>query len=281
MQVISSQLKNELADEIAHLCYCWEIIRQDGSCVGLTDHNEDLVIDKVRYYANAGMRLSRIEKRSVFSEQGLDVEGVLNHPLIKAEELEAGLYDAARFRVWLVNWQDPENRLRLLSGSLGEVSHDGTVFRVAVKSHAVALNSEVGDIYQRQCPAQLGDMRCRVDLRQIRYSCSCEVIGVMSETVTVDALAYDDGWFGGGVMKWNGVSLAIRDDRSSGNKRHIILWEVVPKELLSGDFVTLNAGCNHTPQMCKSKFSNFINFQGFPYMPERDILIHIDRHHGG
>ena len=281
MQVISSQLQNELAGEISHLCYCWEIIRQDGSRVGLTDHNEDLVVDGVRYYANAGMRLSRIEKRSVFSEQGLDVEGVLNHPLLKAEELDAGLYDAARFRVWLVNWQEPENRLRLLSGSLGEVSHDGTVFRVAVKSHAADLNSEVGDIYQRQCPAQLGDARCRVDLNQPRYSYSSEVIGVMSETVVVDAHINDDGWFAGGVLEWNGVSLAIRNDRRSGANRHLILWNAAPKGLLSGDTVTIKAGCNHSPQMCKSKFSNFINFQGFPYMPERDILIHIDRNHGG
>ena len=281
MQVISSQLKNALGSEISQFCYCWEIIRQDGSRLGLTDHNKDIVIDGVRYHANAGMKLSRIEKRSVFHEQGLDVEGVLNHPLLKAEDLEAGLYDTARFRVWLVNWQDPSNRLHMLSGSLGDVSHDGTIFRVAVKSHAAALNSEVGDIYQRQCPAQLGDARCHVDLTQSRYSYSCEVIGVMSETVTVDALDYGEGWFANGVLEWNGVSLAIRDDRRSGHNRHLILWDAAPKGLLSGDAVTIKAGCNHSPQMCKSKFSNFINFQGFPYMPERDILIHIDRNHGG
>jgi len=280
MQLISNRLKKDLARETSSLCYCWEIIRRDGSRVGLTDHNEDITLDEVIFFADAGMRLSRIENRAGFSEHGLDIEGVLSHPLLSARDLETGIYDKAHFIIWLVNWRAPENKLRLLAGGFGEVSHDGTIFRVGVKSSSAALNKDIGQIYQRQCPAQLGDAHCRVDLASADHSVSTVVLVARQEVVTTAALDLPSGWFSGGLLNSNGVAGAIKDDQTIDGARRIILWDVVPGGLLAGEPVTLIAGCDHRAQTCKDKFSNLINFQGFPFLPEREILINIDRNNG-
>ena len=46
----------------------------------------------------------------------------------------------------------------------------------------------------------------------------------------------------------------------------------MPYTVQVGDGVTAIAGCDKTSETCKDKFSNLINFRGFPTIPGMDQL---------
>jgi uncharacterized phage protein (TIGR02218 family) len=41
----------------------------------------------------------------------------------------------------------------------------------------------------------------------------------------------------------------------------------------AGDTFTVYQGCDHTPGTCQNKFSNLLNFRGFPYVPPPQMAI--------
>ena len=53
----------------------------------------------------------------------------------------------------------------------------------------------------------------------------------------------------------------------------IELWEQIGPEILSGDTVRLEPGCDKLAATCREKFDNFLNFRGFPHIPGEDWLI--------
>ena len=44
-----------------------------------------------------------------------------------------------------------------------------------------------------------------------------------------------------------------------------------------GDEFTLYAGCDKSPDICRTKFSNIVNFRGEPYVPGPDFLKDTDQ----
>ena len=46
---------------------------------------------------------------------------------------------------------------------------------------------------------------------------------------------------------------------------------------MPGQTFTVTAGCDKTVATCSAKFSNAINFRGFPHMPGNDFLTKISR----
>ena len=44
-------------------------------------------------------------------------------------------------------------------------------------------------------------------------------------------------------------------------------------DLAPGDRVRITAGCDKRPENCRQKFSNFMNFRGFPHIPGEDWLL--------
>ncbi|MFV2003467.1 MAG: phage BR0599 family protein, partial [Paracoccaceae bacterium] len=69
----------------------------------------------------------------------------------------------------------------------------------------------------------------------------------------------------------------IKNDRMSGNGRVIELWEDLRAEVVAGDMLRLEAGCDKRVETCKLKFSNFLNYRGFPHIPGEDWLISVPR----
>ena len=51
------------------------------------------------------------------------------------------------------------------------------------------------------------------------------------------------------------------------------MWTAPGVEPLAGGQVRMIAGCDKSPTMCRLKFANFLNFRGFPHLPEEDWLM--------
>lgn len=285
MKNISQLLISDLSGEVSHLCHCWQIIRRDGQRFGLTNHDHDLTFADTLFHADAGLNLSVIENRSGLSEYGLDVEGVVGHPLLSDSDLRAGSYDGASVTIYLVNWKDVEKHTVLASGIFGDVSFDDNRFRVVLKSMTAQLAMPAGRLYQKKCAARLGDETCRVSLDSSEFTVAGEIVNFANNWCEVNFSSprsvhdFAPGWFVSGLLTLTqtGQKLAIRDDQWIDGKRRFFLWDRLPATADEGDAVRLQVGCNKTANQCRDKFSNIINFQGFPYLPSEHALLPIKK----
>ena len=117
------------------------------------------------------------------------------------------------------------------------------------------------------CNHVLYDGQCQISEGSFRHTDTVSSVSADGKTITVANLSS------------NGASWAVGGYIAFGNDRRMILSQ-------SGDAVTINlpfgatpsgsvdvqAGCDHTPATCKSKFNNIVNFGGFPYVPNINIF---------
>jgi len=139
----------------------------------------------------------------------------------------------------------------------------------------------MGRVYQRSCPAVLGDAACGVDLTLPDYAFDVAVSSVAEGRVFVfeGVPAYEARWFERGGLrmldgKASGLAGAIKSDRPQHDgSRRIELWDRLRAEVEPGNMVRLTAGCDKRMETCRLKFSNILNFRGFPDIPGEDWLV--------
>ncbi|RFB05937.1 DUF2163 domain-containing protein [Parvularcula marina] len=271
--------KDRFDEEAPSLCTCWRIIRQDDAEIGLTDHDRDISFTGTLFRSAGGAMGSSLEATASLSPDNADIIGVLDPDLLGADALEAGFFDEADIQVWRVDWADPDARLLLRTGRLGEVERTGEGFRAEFRSLKAQLGQVAGRIYGRTCDAALGDTRCGVDLQDTSYHMDGVISGGDSRRleVTVGTKRTAGFYTGGAVIiddgPLAGVIRAIREHGDAGEDESILLWEALPQELSPGTSVRLIAGCDKQFGTCASKFSNQLNFRGFPHIPGNDVLM--------
>ncbi|MBX6321728.1 MAG: DUF2163 domain-containing protein [Rhodospirillaceae bacterium] len=166
MKSVSTALAQHLSGPVTTLACLWRLTRRDGTVLGFTDHDQDVVVDGFTYLASAGYDRSTIASSAGLAVDNLEIQGIIDHDLIREQDLRAGLWDHAEVEVFLVNWADPSQGLvRLRRGRLGEVvATTGGLFRVELRGLTQALSQTIGEVYTATCRADLGDARCRLPL---------------------------------------------------------------------------------------------------------------------
>ena len=279
-------MSGEKARLLAHLqggattvCQAWSVVRADGVGYGFTDHDRDLSFDGVLFKASSGLTASALAQSTGLSVDNAEAMGALSDAAITEADLQAGRFDAAEVRIWLVNWADVSARVEQFRGSFGEISRAGGAFRAELRGLSEVLNRPQGRVYHKSCPAVLGDLQCRFDLSQLGFSAEVAVVSVDGEgRVHLPALATSPtGWFERGRLRVVSGAAAglvglVKFDVASAGARVVELWTGLAVPLMAGDVVRLEAGCDKTAATCRGKFNNFLNFRGFPHLPGEDWL---------
>lgn len=274
------ELEQHLATGTTTVCRAWTITRRDGRKLGFTDHDRDLMLDGILHRASSGMTARTLQSSTGLSVDNSEAVGALSDASVTEEDLTAGRFDAADVQAWLVNWANPEARLQVFRGSIGEVTRTGAEFRAELRGLAEALNQPIGRAYTRGCAAVLGDTRCRFDLTQPGYTVerTVEKLDSNRSILTFSTFStHDERWFEGGRLDVlsgpaAGLSAMVMSDRFTSDGRVVSLWQGIRDDLAAGDLVRLTAGCDKRAETCRLKFGNFLNFRGFPHMPGEDFL---------
>src|SRR5690606_8731102 len=92
---------------------------------------------------------------------------VFDDDSIKESEIRAGLFDYCEIFIAVVNWSDlSQGILRSRRGHLGEViATPQGYFRAELRGMTQNLSQNIGQIYQAECRADLGDSKCRIPIR--------------------------------------------------------------------------------------------------------------------
>lgn len=284
---ISAELNAHLKSAHTHLCRCWAVTRRDGVVLGFTDHDMALSFAGIAFVANTGMTARALEQTSGLAVDNSEALGVLSQAAVSEADIQAGRYDGAQVVAWLVNWSDVAQRVVLFSGSIGEIRRSSGAYQAELRGLSEALNQPQGRVYQKPCSAILGDADCGFDLEQAGYSAT-----VAGEVIR-DRKVFELSGLGGFAERWfergrlvvesgaaAGLVGIIKNDRTVGNGRVIELWEDLRAEVVAGDVLRLEAGCDKRVETCKLKFANFLNYRGFPHIPGEDWLISVPRQGG-
>jgi len=282
MSALPADFQAHLDTGVTTLCRAWEIKRKDGTRFGFTDHDVELSFEGLSFKPDTGLSAMALQQTTGLSVDNTEAIGALSDTAIKESDIDAGRFDGAEVTAWLVNWANPSQRILQFRGNIGEIRRAGGAFQAELRGLTDMLNRPVGRVYQRPCGAVLGDKTCRVDLATDAHHIKIAVKEIENERVfRFSGLdVYSQTWFERGrldVLSGDaiGLSAAIKVDRAVGSLREITLWEPLRADVQVGDDVRLTVGCDKRFETCKNKFSNIVNFGGFPDIPEEEwMMVH-------
>lgn len=174
MRHVSEAIASALAAGAAKLCHVWIVTRRDGAVQGFSDHDRPLNLLGVDCAPDAAWTAGAAR-----SELGLDreessaVAGVLDDGGLSAADIRAGLYDGAEVSAYVVDWSDPAQHVLTGRGTLDRIEAHGTsewgdgAFVAHVAGPAEALKRVIGRRYGSLCDAELGDVRCGLEVASL------------------------------------------------------------------------------------------------------------------
>lgn len=277
MRTLPPALAASLESGVTSLCRCYLLIRRDGTWLGITDHDADLVIDATLFEANGGFEASAREAEAGLATVGGEITGALTSDRIAAADIEAGLYDGAELRAYLVDWQAPALDFLIDVATLGEIRRRDGTFVAETRNAFHALDQEQGRIYSANCSAELGDARCGALLTGPPFRISGAVTSTDGRH-GLTAAAVDNavvGLFTRGIVTFTsganaGLSVVVKDHLAGGE---LVFWQGLVRDLQPGDAFEVTAGCDKRFPTCRDRFANAVNFRGFPFIPAPEFVL--------
>ena len=254
-----------------------------GSVWRWTSHDRDLTVGGNVYIAAPGVERSAILTRADLSVPSVELRA-LEHA-IEAEIIDRGWVDNANITISVVDSDTPSGgTMVIFSGTLGQVQRTREGYEVEGRGQSQRLSQQIGEFYSRECRADLGDARCKVDLSAYTYT---GYVGTLdgdrgfepfvtehqgTTYPTGTAFSEPEGWFDQGVLTWAsgenvGLSMEVHSYTQAPNPRRMNLYLPPPSPITIGDAFTVYAGCNKLITTCRDKFGNVVNFRGEPYVP--------------
>lgn len=278
MRPLPPDLAARIAGGETTLCHCWRVTRRDGTVLGFTDHDEDVTFSGLTCQAGSGFLAGAGGEESGLPAAAGEIEGGFSSPLVTAAHLEAGLYDGATVDLFAVDWSNPASFVLLGRRDIGEVTVEGEHFRAELRPVTHRLHQPRGRAYLRSCPADFGSADCGLSPVQGQHAGVASVVTVLSDTrLLVSGLSgFAGDAFTGGRLTFTGgarAGLAAGIAASSpSNGLHVLdLWLPGTSGVLPGDGLRLLVGCDKRFETCRDRFSNQLNFRGFPHMPGTDF----------
>lgn len=257
--------------ELTHLALCWRLVRRDGVALGFTSHDRRLLVDGLWHEARPGMSPSAVVLGDGLAADDMEVSGALSAGALTRADLLSGRWDGARLRLFLVDWRAPDaGRHCLAEGSLGDISVGEAAdagFVAELLGPGAALASSAVETCSPECRAELGDARCRVNMRG-------------RERIVLVSAAQADRLQFAGTNPADHVqgTIWVLDGPSAGLTRRVLAdlegWLLLDEQLslAVGTRVLLREGCDKRFATCRDRFGNGLNFRGEPHVPGGDLL---------
>lgn len=273
-------LQTHLDSGCTTLCRAWQIERRDGTRYGFTDHDLPLAFDGQSYSPDSGLSAMALQQTTGLAVDNTEAIGAISSAAITDADVDAGRFDGAEVMSWLVNWENPAQRVMQFRGNIGEIRRAGGAFQAELRGLTDSLNRPVGRVFQRPCSAVLGDRKCKAPIMADGFRAQAVIAEIENTRVFRFAgiNGHAAGWFERGKIKvltgaGADLSASIKIDRQVGGLREIAVWEPLRADIQVGDEVEIFAGCDKRFETCRVKFSNAKNFRGFPDIPEEEWLM--------
>jgi uncharacterized phage protein (TIGR02218 family) len=271
MKFLDVNLPRNLFKSVQSLAYCWRLERTDGTILGFTSYDRDLIIDGITYKASSGIAPTAAEVNNKLEVSNISlVSFFLDSDGISEADILLGLYDYAKVQMFLVDYLDlpsdltsqPYKHIALLEGTLGQITSTDKGFSVELRSLTQYLIQKKSQLTSPFCRYDFGDDNCTVNLASYTDTLTVDAAGDNQTITTVETLTPDKYKYGYLIFS-SGVGAGKKLSISGNSTNSITLFEAAPWNIADGDQLEAVAGCDKTREACKS-FSNILNFGGEP-----------------
>jgi len=277
MTDIPDMLAAHLAREATSVCHCWRVTRRDGTVSGFTDHDRPLMVAGMAFEPESGFTASEARETLGLAADTVEIEGAISAATITVDDIAAGRWDGATVETLLVNWRAPGEAAIIRTQTVGRITRADNRFVAELDGPEAALDRIGGRWFRRTCDAELGDARCGVDLDDPALKGAGSVTAIVTaDTIRVAGIeVFAAGWFADGRLTATsgavaGTTVRVLSHRISGEGIELVLWRDGAGLPTTGDGFEIVAGCDKRFATCKAKFSNHLNFRGFPHLPGND-----------
>lgn len=157
------------------------------------------------------------------------------------------------------------------------VIFNGELINITIENNVASIDCEANSelrtqipvfVTQSQCNHSLFDNNCALDEEDFKTQTAVTVSGSTLISTAFDALA--DGYFNGGFVR---KGTDIRPITNHVGNTITISVPFPASAVFNGAVVDVFPGCDKMAETCKTKFDNFDNFVGFPYIPSSNPAI--------
>ena len=174
--------------------------------------------------------------------------------------------DRARMLIYRAIEEDMTQYSLIFDGYIQSVGFKDGVATVKLEEKSTILSAELNMfVFQASCNHHIFDSNCRLDY--INWVINAQVLALSDNTLTTDAiLGYPVDYFVGGEVHFLGdARLIVAQDAG-------VLTLHVPfdSRVAVGTTVEVFPNGGGDPEKCTNTFSNFDNFLGCPYIPNKN-----------
>ena len=249
----------------------------DGLVLGLTSSKVGFDYSGVSYLPDSAIAASAARQTTDTSADNAEVDGILQSDAIIETEVRAGLWDSAKYQLFLVNYDDLSMGSVIVSaGRLGVVTLNDGSFKFELLSWRNLLKQNVQIATSQTCRVRvLGDSQCKVSLSGRVHSVTASALSDDWLTVTTNDTQASGYYVYGVAEGTSGANSNVQRQIVSNSSGSIVLAEPFPSVISSGDTFSLTQGCDRNWLTCKNVFSNTINFHGEPFVPGNDNALQV------
>lgn len=275
MKSFPSGLNTHIALGQTTLTTLFKITRRDGTVIGFTEHDVDLISGGVTYVSDPGYSRFNLNETADGNAKTTELIGAIDS-IITRTDIQQQLYDSASFQLLLANWANIAAGTGILcTGSFGPVSIEEFQYRVELRGLAYRLNNLGGSVCGPICRVDFGSPKCAPS-------------GTLAGGTTINSLLQ-----AGTVVSVSGNSFVFSGltnpnlpdggncTLTSGSNNHLssqiktINWgtstiTLQPGALLvvpiaPGDTFSYMPDCDKSFFACVTFYANGINFQAEPH----------------
>ncbi len=146
--------------------------RVSGIIKGFVGHDKDIDQDLVSlgdtngtitYKAANSFIQSAVTGTDTFSVDNLNVEAIFNPDGFTQEDIDAGIWDRAEIKIFMVDWTDLTlDPIALRRGYIGTISTEEISFNVELRGMLQRYTEELVELVSSSCRVDLGSVRCQV-----------------------------------------------------------------------------------------------------------------------
>ena len=271
-----TSLITHMGQSTTTLCACFYTVSPiDASVVAMTSYSSDLTgvpgYVGVTFKHTTGVSASKTEDYSGNQAGQMEVDVFLKAAGITEADFVAGKWHHAPATLFVCNYEALNmGQLIMKSGFLGELRQVGIYAQVEIKGLNNALTAQIGTVTRPECPYDVGDSDCGVDMTSFTHS---DTLTDVTSTRVFEA----SGLIGTGEDYFKNGKFTFDSGDNEGYSFQIEAWDDTTGEFtlriptpylpaVSDDFTAL-AGCQKRYQEdCVVRFSNGVAFGGEPFM---------------
>jgi uncharacterized phage protein (TIGR02218 family) len=287
LKTLTSAMIGYLQSDTQTFNTCWSIALVNGTNFYFTDCDQPIVFGGHSYSPIEGYSPSNVQSSDAYDVDHVEVTSFLDASGMTEADVMAGLWDDAKISMFMVNRLDlTAGAYHMRDGVIGQITITSPgQFTAELRGLTQYIQKTIGYLVSPTCRWTLGDVNaagpvagshCTINLAALAVTGAVVTSVVNNQSFAASGLTALAGYFTSGFLKWTGGLNAERpmDIQAHGSSGAIVLQVPMLNLVQVGDVFTIYPGCQKRLQQdCITKFSNGINFGGFPYLPGIDKML--------